>query len=193
METVEADNQIYNQMCFTKSIVNKLFTIIPPEVNLFWKPVLEHPEFPIGGARWDNGIFNSLYIRVDTQQIKSCMLKFLYVDGEFIFDSIYANYDVEKQKNISPYENRYNSKFDILAVYKRELIQIEGKNYVQILQNKNNKKTKEYYVARENTPITVLQDLINMDAIRYNKLNQNINMYQLRVKEFPNIVYYYIN
>ncbi len=192
IKDVRIDTEIFNEIYFNNSIIGKLFLTIPQEVLLFWKPVLIHAEKPTGFARWDNGIFHSIYIDVNTQQITNCMFKFLYVDGAFVFDSIYANYDIEKQVKILPYENRYNSSLDIVAVYKRETVRIDGINYTQHIQYKNNKKTKEYYLTQEETPIANLQDLIDMDAIEYDKLKQNINLYQWRVRDVPGIVVYCI-
>lgn len=175
---------INNNITFTNDCINQLVTLLSKQVIEFWRPEYSN----IGLIRFDNNKLDAIYIQVTTKYGDYNLIKFNVVKKKYIFDSVYSSYDVITEKNIYPWEHRYDKDLNVLATYKfAESVDEE----ILSTQYKNGKKLKEYLYQTETFQPKLFRDLIKSNTISF-KLDNINDINSLKVKGNKKIIYYWI-
>lgn len=176
-----------NNLYFRKSFVEKMLKLIPTNVKNFWKFEITDFSKVIGFVRYDKNHLDSIYFVLKGIFSEFHIIKFNVINGNFIFDSIYSQYDPITKKNIYPYENRYDKEFNIIAKYKFKNRFDSVKDEFDIddpifsVQYKNGEKLKEYYKCVDKFPYKMYEDLVKQKILNqpfWMNIGKNYNFLQ---------------
>ena len=169
-----------NNIYFKESFVKKMLKLVPENLKKVWG--FETTDFSkvSGGVRYDNNSLESIYLGDFVRYLEidyETFVKFNFINGEFIFDSMYFKYDPITKEDISPYEKRYDKDFNVIATYKYN-IKFDGYNYqinnkfdvntsnpIFATQYKDGEKVKEYYPYDGEIPSKLFEELIKMKVL----------------------------
>ena len=162
-----------NNLYFRKSFVEKMLKLIPTNVKNFWKFKIIDFSKVTGFVRYDKNQLDSIYFELKGIFSEFHTIKFNFINGDFIFDSTYSQYDPINKKNIYPYENRYDEEFNIVAIYKfknrfdsvKDEYNIDLDDPVFVVQYKNDEKLKEYYKCVDKFPYKMYEDLVKQKIL----------------------------
>lgn len=162
-----------NNLYFRKSFVEKMLKLIPTNVKNFWKFKITDFSKVTGYVRYDKNNLDSIYLELKGIFSEFHIIKFNFINNNFIFDSTYSQYDPINKKNIYPDENRYDEEFNIVAIYKfknkfdsvKDKYNIDLDNLVFAVQYKNDEKLKEYYRCVDKFPYKMYEDLVKQKIL----------------------------
>ena len=105
-----------NNIYFKESFVKKMLKLVPENLKKVWG--FENTDFSkiVGGVRYDNNNLESIYLGEIVRYLDvdyETFVKFNYINGKFIFDSMYFQYDPITKEDIYPYEKRYDKDFNV--------------------------------------------------------------------------------
>ncbi len=165
---------------FTNQSLDKIKKSIPDNImNLGIKFINESEGF----VRFDDNKISSIYIRCQIPNCDYCLLKFKYLDEDYIFKYIYLTYDKYKWYNpkepislINPnrnqyYEYRYDRNLNLESTYIWNKLPKKYKHKKRILINK--KGTDSYWVNTHKKTFTDKIKLVNDENIF--KVNFDVN------------------
>ena len=158
-----------NNIYFKESFVKKMLKLVPENLKKVWG--FETTDFSkvSGGVRYDNNNLESIYLGEIVRYIDvdyETFVKFNYINGKFIFDSMYFQYDPITKEDIYPYEKRYDKDFNVIATYKiNNKFDVNTSNPIFATQYKDGKKVKEYYPYDGEFPSKLFEELIKMKVL----------------------------
>ena len=191
-----------NNIFLNINFVKKLMLLIPSKVLNYWGISITDINRIEGWIRYnDQDKIDAIYIYVRTkfieidEQKQNSIIKFIVDRNEYVYYSIYSRYDPIKEKIISPIgENTYDSDMNIIAkhVFITDIHDVNAEMIPTVIQYKNDKKHKEYFIMTETFPLAKLNELDNAGIITQEvKSTTDIIINRLGVYG-ENIKYYYI-
>ena len=158
-----------NNIYFKKSFVKKMLKLLPENLKKVWGFKTTDFSKIVGGVRYDNNNLESIYLGENVRYLEidyETLIKFNFINGEFIFDSMYFRYDLITKENIYPYEKRYDKDFNVIATYKtNNKFDVNTSNPIFSTQYKDGKKIKEYYTYDGEFPSKLFEELIKMKVL----------------------------
>jgi len=185
---------IHNNIFFKREFITKLMSLIPNKTAEYWDISVFDIDKTEGLIRYDNGVLDVIYIMVSCKyQIADAetTLKFDYVDGDYVFDSIYIRYDIRTGKSSYPIEYRYNNDLDVIATYRwNQSIEEYLSNLILCTQFKQGNKLKEYMIGNDKKVPQFLKELNAVLNVPEDIYNNNIDY--LFTKNNKDLIYYNI-
>jgi len=185
---------IHNNIFFKREFITKLMSLIPNKTAEYWDISVFDIDKTEGLIRYDNGVLDVIYIMVSCKyQITDAetTLKFDYVDGDYVFDSIYIRYDIRTGKSSYSMEYRYDNDLGIVASYRwNQSLEEYLSNLILCTQYKKGIKLKEYMIGNDRKIPQFLKELDGVLNIPEDIYNNNIDY--LFTKDNNDLIYYNI-
>jgi hypothetical protein len=152
-----------NDIFLNTEFVQKLMLLIPSKVSNYWEISIIDVDKIEGGIRYNQyDEIDAIYIYMKTKFMEiddpRCVIKFNAEKDIFTFDSIYSQYDPIREKLFLSEEYRYDSNMNIIGEYRF--------TSECVVQYKNGKKLKEYFMTSEIFPLVKLNELDNAGIIK---------------------------
>ena len=185
---------IHNNIFFKREFITKLMSLIPSKTAEYWDISVIDIDKTEGLIRYNNGILDVIYIMVNCKhQIPygETTLRFEYINGDYIFNSIYIRYDVRTKKPSYPMEYRYDDNLGIIASYRwNQSLEEYQSNLILCTQYKQGNKLKEYMIGNDKRIPQFFKDLKEVLNIPEDIYNNNIDY--MFTKNNKDLLYYNI-
>lgn len=185
---------IHNNIFFKREFITKLMSLIPNKTAEYWDISVFDIDKTEGLIRYANDVLDVIYIMVSCKyQITDAetTLKFDYVDGDYVFDSIYIRYDIRTGKPSYPMEYRYDNDLGIVASYRwNQSLEEYQSNLILCTQYKQGNKLKEYMIGNDKKIPQFFKDLKEVLNIPEDIYNNNIDY--MFTKNNKDLIYYNI-
>ena len=185
--------RINNNIFFKKEFIDLLLSKIPTESINYWNISVNDSTKTTGGIRFIDGTIDVVYILVNCNHkpvFTEPLIRFIFQNGDYIFDSIYIKYDIKT--GLSTYkEYRYDNNLNMVSEYIwNQHIRDYLQSNVICTQYKENIKTKEYVLRNDKKIPELFKELTDVLVIPEDIYDNNIEY--LSVKDNQELLYYYI-